>query len=102
MFRVNVEGDKYSICGDDRGNVWIERFGEKWIEDPEGAKLWISVAHELYCLRKIAREAIKLVEYTDKGDSALLRGFVGGLADAINRCEGYTDFRRNLDDPGEM
>ena len=84
------------------GKVWIERHGEPWITDPLGAKAWISVAYELACLRRVAKEAIKLVEYTDKGGSDLLAGFVGGLADVINRCEGYTDIRRNLETPGEI
>ena len=84
MMRVNVDGDKYTICMEG-GKVWIERHGEPWITDPLGAKAWISVAYELACLRRVAKEAIKLVEYTDKGGSGRrdqpLRGLYGHPAE---------------------
>lgn len=33
MLRVNIEGDKYTIVCDEKGDVRIERYGKPWIND---------------------------------------------------------------------
>lgn len=102
MLRVNIEGEKYTIVCDEKGDVRIERYGKPWLNEPECVKAWISVAYELACLRRVAKAAIALTEYADKGDDKYLHGHIGALTDVIRRCDGLTDIRRNLDNPGEV
>lgn len=98
--RVNVEGGKYTICQDDQGKVFIERFGEPWITDPEAARVWIAVAFELYALRQIVAHVVQLDAATEKGLD--LHGFLGGLHQVMDLMDGYTAWRQNLRDPGTI
>lgn len=43
--------EKYTILVND-GNVKITRYGDEWLENPQGSKAWISVADQLETIRK--------------------------------------------------
>ena len=101
--RVDVEGTEYTICQDASGKVWIERGGVPWITDPPGAKLWVAVAHELVCLRRIAAEAVELADAARNGEEeqdrrklAYMVQLMGPMNDLLAQLESVTDFRRNL------
>lgn len=107
--RVKIDGGKYEICSDAAGRVWIERGGESWIRNPEGAKMLLSIAYELACLRQIAAEAVPLAALADHPAFGLKMRSVPTLAaqlDNLNKLckqlDGITDYRRHLDDPGEV
>lgn len=45
--------EKYSIEVNENGRVKINRYGENWLENPEGAKAWIAVADLLETQREL-------------------------------------------------
>lgn len=98
--RVDVE--EYTICQDGSGKVWVERRGAPWIADPPGAKLWVAVAYELVCLRRIAAEAVALADAARNGEEqdrrklAYMVQLMGPMNDLLAQLEGVADFRRNL------
>jgi hypothetical protein len=103
--RVNVDGGKYTICGDDEGRLWVERGDCKdWMVNPAGGKMLLSAAYELACLRQIVAGVVKLLEYTDTGadTEAGWRSRIGGIEDTMRRLEGYADFKRSLNDPLDL
>lgn len=124
--RVNVDGGKYTICSDDEtGRLWVERGDCKdWLENPPGTKMLLSAAYELACLRQIAKLALDVLDrekprqvsktdgvncvhgrFTERPceecekDSRTLHTLLNTLRRDSAVLEGYTDFRRSLNDP---
>lgn len=103
MLRVNIDGDKYTIEKTDEGQLRVLRYGEPWINAPAGSNMLISAAYELGTLRRIVAEAVRLDEliYVPNG-SELLKGLTRRLHGLLAEMESYTDYRRNLTNPGEI
>lgn len=126
--RVNVDGGKYTICSDDAtGRLWVERGDCKdWMVNPAGSKMLLSAAYELACLRQIARDALALLDevapiedktgmvncihgrFTERQreecerDANTLHAFADLLRKKVASLEGYTDFKRSLNDPLDL
>jgi hypothetical protein len=99
--RVNVDGNKYTVCSDDKtGRLWVERGDCKdWLMDPPGGKMLTTMAYELACLRQIAKLALELTQ-----TAGVLRvgQIISEIEDRRRYLAQYTDFERNLNDPPDL
>ena len=120
--RVNVDGGKYTIWSDDAtGRLWVER-GDcaDWLVNPPGTKMLLSAAYEMACLRQIVdrvtphqaskTDGVNCVHgrFTERPceecekDARTLHTFLNTLRRDSVVLEGYTDFRRSLNDPLDL
>lgn len=103
LIRLELEGGKYTFIQHKGGGIEILRFGEPWLDDPKGGKMWLSMAYELEELRElkakgeahaaelnpILEDMAKLVNVGDKVEDAdMLRLANYHLSKA---AETYTD-----------
>jgi hypothetical protein len=102
--RVNVDGGKYTICSDDAtGRLWVERGDCKdWMVNPAGGKMLLSAAYELACLRQIVKRTLKIVDSISGPETACVMQGCLEIRDLAKSLEGYTDFKRNLNDPPDL
>lgn len=74
--------------------------GYPGLRTPPGAKLWVAVAHELVCLRRIAVELADAARNgegeEDRRKLAYMVQLMGPMNDLLAQLESVTDFRRNL------
>ena len=89
--KISFESGKYTISQRGCGAVRLLRHGEEWVKDARPAGLWIAVAYEVHCLRRLAAAGV-----------ALREGRLSPEAFDVLRAElcGLADVERDLLDPG--
>lgn len=58
LLRIDLDGGKYTLIQEASGKTLLHRYGEPWLEDLHGSKVFLSMGYELEELRKL-KEVVK-------------------------------------------